>query len=254
MSLRVFVTGQKGFGAAAADTVREAGHQVVAVASPAYAGPDSSTPWAFGDDDDMRPDRLRAWAQRADVPWLQACTLTDRRIPPCDVILAAHSQAFLGRRSRARAQLAAVGYHPSLLPLHRGRDAVRWTIRDGDRVAGGSVYHLTGDVDAGPLAAQDYLLVPPGSTPQTLWRDLLAPLGLRLIGRVLGDIAGGRVVMVPQDERCATWEPSWERPRLHRPELPELTSGDSPITYTADPAALRTGAGTADPRVTPAPS
>jgi len=48
--------------------------------------------------------------------------------------------AVFGRRTRARARVAAIGYHPSLLPLHRGRDALRWTIRDGDRVTGGSVY------------------------------------------------------------------------------------------------------------------
>jgi hypothetical protein len=86
VSLRVFVTGQKAFGAAAADTVVQAGHQVLAVASPAYAGSDASIPWAFGDDDDMRHDRLRAWATRTDVPWLEACTLTEQRIPRCDVI------------------------------------------------------------------------------------------------------------------------------------------------------------------------
>lgn len=249
--LRVFVTGQKQFGASAAATVAEAGHHVVAVASPAYAGPDAALPQAYGDDGEMRHDRLRAYATSAGVPWLQACTLTARQIPACDVILAAHSQAFIGRTSRARARLASVGYHPSLLPLHRGRDAVRWTIRDGDRVTGGSIYHLTNDIDGGPLAAQDYLLVPPGSTADTLWRDLLAPLGLTLIRRVLGDLADGRVVMVPQDERCATWEPSWQRPRLHRPELPELTDGrPGPLTYSADPAGLHH----LDPRAVPAPS
>lgn len=248
--LRVFVSGQKAFGAAAAQTVLDAGHQVVAVAAPAYAGPDAGIPWAFGDDDTMRHDRLRTWAGLHEVTWHEACTLTEHHIPACDVILAAHSQAFVGRRSRAKARLAAVGYHPSLLPLHRGRDAVRWTIRDGDRVTGGSVYHLTADIDAGPLAAQDYLLVPPGSTAATLWRDLLAPLGLTLIRRVLGDLADGRVVAVPQQHACATWEPSWERPRLHRPELPELTGPDGALRYDADPAALR---GHPDPRVTPAP-
>ena len=247
--LRVFVTGQKAFGAAAAAAVHEAGHHVVAVASPAYAGPDAGTPWAYGDDDTMRHDRLRAWATRHDVAWLEACTLTAEKIPGCDVILAAHSQAFLGRKSRARARLAAIGYHPSLLPLHRGRDAVRWTIRDRDKVTGGSVYHLTNTVDGGPLAAQDYVLVPPGATADTLWRDLLAPLGLTLIRRALTDLAAGRVVMVAQDERCATWEPSWDRPRLHRPELPELTAGrPGGPTYVADPTALH------QPLAVPAPT
>jgi methionyl-tRNA formyltransferase len=40
---------------------------------------------------------------------------------------------------------------------------VRWTIRDGDRVTGGSIHHLTERTDAGPIAAQGHVIVPPGS-------------------------------------------------------------------------------------------
>lgn len=240
-ALNVLVSGQREFGAAVARLVVESGHRLVAVASPAYAGRDAAIPWAYGDDDEMRHDRLRAYARLADTAWVESLRLNPTLIPAgTDVIVAAHSHAFIGRRTRARARLAAVGYHPSLLPLHRGRDAVRWTVRDGDRVAGGSVYHLTDNVDGGPLAAQDYVLVPPRSTAQELWRDLLFPLGIRLVRRVLSDLADGRVVAVPQDERCATWEPGWDRPPLRRPELPELTAGPSTdIRYCGDAAALR---------------
>ena len=39
--------------------------------------------------------------------------------------------------------------HPSLLPRHRGIAAVEWTIREGDAIAGGTVYHLSDRLDAG---------------------------------------------------------------------------------------------------------
>ncbi|MEZ7005855.1 formyltransferase family protein [Streptomyces sp. AD55] len=228
MTLRVYVSGQRSFGAAAADLTVRLGHTLTGAASPP--------------DRDGQPDPLRAAAFRHRTPWTDSTRLRPDDIPlGTDVLLAAHSHAFLGRRSRARAHLAAIGYHPSLLPLHRGRDAVRWTIRDRDRVTGGSVYHLTDTVDAGPLAAQDYLLVPPGSTASALWRDHLFPLGLTLLERVLTDLDNGVIVRVPQDEVCATWEPSWDRPRLHRPELPELPPpGDSGVRYRVDRSALRT--------------
>jgi methionyl-tRNA formyltransferase len=234
MTLRVFVSGQRAFGAAAADLVIDAGHTLTGVASPAHG-----TGTVHGG----QPvhDRLRAAARRHNTPWTESTRLSENDIPSdTDVILAAHSHAFLGARTRARAHLAAIGYHPSLLPLHRGRDAIRWTIRDRDKVTGGSIYHLTGRVDGGPLAAQDYLLVPPGATARSLWRDHLAPLGLRLIRKTLDDLDRGIVVCVPQDESLATWEPSWERPRLHRPELLELPGPNSTLTYRADATALRT--------------
>ncbi|MDL4812793.1 formyltransferase family protein [Actinomadura opuntiae] len=242
MTLNVYVSGQRSFGAAVADLVTARGHTLVGVASPAYRGTDASLPWAYGDDA-LPWDRLREAAWRHGVPWTESSQLRAALVPDgTDVIIAAHSHAFIGAATRRRARLASVGYHPSLLPLHRGRDAVRWTIRDGDRVTGGSVYHLTAAVDAGPLAAQDYVLVPPGATASTLWRDLLFPLGVRLLGEVLDDIDAGDVTAVPQDEVCATWEPSWDRPPLHRPELPELPAAGGSGTglrWTADRGALR---------------
>lgn len=221
MSATLVVTGQRSFGAAAAAALTAAGHRVSAVIAPAG-----------------RPDPLAAWAAAQRIRHVPAEALQAEAVPRCDAIIAAHSHAFLGRRTRARADVA-VGYHPSLLPLHRGRDAVRWTIRDRDRVTGGSVYHLTDHVDGGPLAAQAHTLVPPGSTAATLWRDLLFPLGLRLLVAVADDIAAGRVSYVPQDERCATWEPSWARSPIHRPELLELGAGSGRVTLDAELARLR---------------
>lgn len=228
MTLRVLVSGQRSFGAAAAQTVLEGGYELAGVVAPfETAG---------------RPDRLRLLAERLDVP--ASDRLSSATMPAdVDVILAAHSHAFVGRKSRGAARLAAVGYHPSLLPLHRGRDAVRWAARDGDRVVGGSVYHLTDVVDGGPLAAQDYAIVRPGLTAEELWREVLFPMGLRLIASVLADLAVGIVVSVEQDEAAATWEPSWERPPLYRPELPELTAPGGRLNWTADPLALRRGRG-----------
>lgn len=217
--MRVYLSGQGGFALTAAQELTTAGHELVGVATPATRkGRDNDT-------NALHWDRLRAWAYPRRIPWTRADDLRAHHVPEdTDVILAAHSHAFIGRATRARAKIAAIGYHPSLLPLHRGRDAVRWTIRDRDRVTGGSVYHLTDNVDAGPLAAQEHVLVPAGATAQTLWREHLAPLGVALILRVLDDLAAGRRIEVPQDEARATWEPSFDSAPLFKPELPQLTS------------------------------
>lgn len=216
--LRVFLSGSGWFGATAAELV-DRYHHITGVASP---------PTRRGRDDNGDPagwDRLRAWAYPRRIPWTPAAELRARHIPDgCDVILAAHSHAFIGRPTRARARYT-VGYHPSLLPLHRGRDAIRWTSRLGERVTGGTIYHLTDRVDGGPIAAQRHLIVPPGLPPADLWRDHLAPLGLELIYDVLGDIGFGVVAAVPQNDALATWEPSLDSEPLYRPELPELPAG-----------------------------
>jgi methionyl-tRNA formyltransferase len=147
---------------------------------------------------------------------------TAANMPECDLIISAHSHAFLSDAAILKARFGAIGYHPSLLPRHRGRDAVKWTIHMKDAVAGGSVYWLTGRVDGGPLAAQDYVLVRPDWTASDLWREALFPMGVRLLLEVADDVSRGAIVREPQDEACATWEPSWERPPLHRPDLIQL--------------------------------
>jgi len=127
---------------------------------------------------------------------------------------AAHGHTFLGKGLRDRARCGAIGYHPSLLPRHRGRDAVRWAVKMGDAVTGGTVYQLTDTPDAGPILAQHWCWVYPSDTPKTLWRDRLAPLGLDLLRAVLLDLGAGRLRPVAQDERAATWEPAFSRPPL----------------------------------------
>ncbi|MER6300752.1 formyltransferase family protein [Kitasatospora sp. NPDC001539] len=215
--MNIYMSGQGAFAVQVAEALQGEGHKIVGAAAPRLRK---------GHSDEGRPmswDRLRSWAFPRDIPWTDSAELRAVHVPDgVDVIVAAHSHAFLGRRTRARAAVATIGYHPSLLPLHRGRDAVRWTIRDGDKVTGGSVYHLTERTDAGPIAAQEHLLVPPGSTPQSLWRDHLAPLGVRLLLKVVADLAADRRIEVPQDEALATWEPAMGAPPLFKPELPAL--------------------------------
>ncbi|MFE9369763.1 formyltransferase family protein [Streptomyces sp. NPDC006711] len=212
--MNIYLSGRGAFAVQVGDALLDEGHKVVGAAAPRLRRGRSD------ESDAMSWDRLRSWAYPRSIPWTDSAELRAMHIPDgVDVIVAAHSHAFLGRRTRARAAVACIGYHPSLLPLHRGRDAIRWTIRDGDKVTGGSVYHLTERTDAGPLAAQEHLLVPPGSTAQSLWREHLAPLGVRLLLKVVADLAQDRRIEVPQDERLATWEPAMDAKPLFKPEL-----------------------------------
>ncbi|MFF5784664.1 formyltransferase family protein [Streptomyces sp. NPDC012693] len=220
--MRIYLSGQGAFAVQVAESLTESGYPINGIAAPYMrkGQSDESNP--------MHWDRLRAWAVARGVPWTPSPELRADGVPEdTDVLLAAHSHAFIGRRTRARARIAALGYHPSLLPLHRGRDAVRWTVRDRERVTGGTVYHLTERTDGGPIAAQEHVLVPPGQSARQLWQELLAPLGIRLIHRVLRDLEEGIRVEVPQDEALATWEPAMDSPPLFKPELPSIAGASS---------------------------
>ncbi|HEY7384364.1 MAG TPA: formyltransferase family protein [Beijerinckiaceae bacterium] len=130
-----------------------------------------------------------------------------------DVIVAAHSHAFITGEARARAKKGAIGYHPSLLPRHRGIAAVEWTIKSGDAIAGGSVYHLSNSIDAGLIAAQDWCFVYPDDDANSLWRRALAPMGLRLLMDVVEQIdRRGFAEAHEQDRKAVTYAPAVKEP------------------------------------------
>ena len=122
-----------------------------------------------------------------------------------DLIIAAHTHARVSDEALARTRLGGVGYHPSLLPRHRGIAAVEWTILEGDPIAGGSVYHLADGWDAGAIAAQDWCFVKKGETARELWERALAPMGLALLTKVAHHARlQGTLPAFPQDPRFAT--------------------------------------------------
>jgi methionyl-tRNA formyltransferase len=215
--VRIYLCGQKAFGAAVLSQLYADGHTVLGVSSPPFSSRSATN-------GDRFEDRMRRHAALRDIPWRPAGELRAEHIAglDVDVIVCAHSHDFLGRPTREASRLGAIGYHPSLLPLHRGRDAVRWTVHQRERVTGGSVYWLDQNVDGGPIAAQQHVFVRPEDTAETLWRKQLMPLGVRLLCNVVRDLQAGRIVRVPQNESLATWEPSWSRPPIFRPELPRL--------------------------------
>lgn len=126
-----------------------------------------------------------------------------------DLIVTAHSHARVSREALAAARLGGIGYHPSLLPRHRGLAAVEWTIKEGDPITGGTVYHLADRMDAGAIAAQEWCFVKKGETARELWERALAPLGQKLLAEVI-DYAKAHDALParPQDEQFATKAPS----------------------------------------------
>jgi methionyl-tRNA formyltransferase len=196
--MKVMVVGQKWLGAEVAQALVAAGHELVAVAVPRL-------------DDRLARTGL---AVAADVVAAER-RLSDGAVPPeTDLIICAHAHCFVDAAARARARLGAIGYHPSLLPRHRGRDAIEWALRFGDSVTGGTVYQLDDGADTGPILAQDWCWIGPGDTPESLWRRELAPMGVRLLVRTAAALARGEAWPQPQRSDVATWEPAVTNRRL----------------------------------------
>jgi methionyl-tRNA formyltransferase len=158
-------------------------------------------------------DRLAATAKAAGI---EVVVQADPKLvvgsevaPNTDLIVTAHSHARIGRDALAAAKLGGIGYHPSLLPRHRGLAAIEWTIKEGDPIAGGTVYHLAERMDAGAIAAQEWCFVKKGETARELWERALAPLGQKLLAEVIDYATTHKSLPAkPQDEQFATKAPA----------------------------------------------
>ena len=192
--MKITLVGSRYFGATAFDAIRKEGILIARVVVPAA------------------DDRL---AQSAKDAGIEVLVLDDPRNVPAsaiaegtDLIVTAHSHARVSAEALARSRLGGIGYHPSLLPRHRGIAAVEWTVREGDPIAGGTIYHLAERMDAGAIAAQDWCFVKKGESARDLWERALAPMGFRLLVEVLRGVkATGVLPGKPQDEQFATKAP-----------------------------------------------
>lgn len=224
--MRIFFCGQRSFGAAVLEELVKRGHEIVGV-SPAPRG--------------EKKDRVELMAIRKKLPVISdGEKLSYADIPDgTELIVAAHAHWIISQRALERAKYGGIGFHPSLLPLHRGRDAVRWAVHMGDKVTGCSVYWLTDKCDGGDIIDQRPVFIKPSDDYHSLWKRMF-PVGVEMLCDAVDDVEAGDTASVPQDDECATWEPSFDRDRLKRNDLYQLYSGGGGVRcaecryYTTD--------------------
>ena len=193
--MRITLAGSRHFGVTTLQMLRQHGVDVVRV--------------VVADADDRLAEAARAAGIEVAVQANPKLVVASEIAPATDLIVTAHSHARISKEALAAARLGGIGYHPSLLPRHRGIAAVEWTIRAKDPIAGGTVYHLADRMDAGAIAAQDWCFVGKDETARQLWERALAPMGQRLLAEVI-DYAKthGALPARPQDEQYATKAPA----------------------------------------------
>jgi methionyl-tRNA formyltransferase len=194
--MRVFISGQKYFAGQVYDTCASGGLEIVGVCAP-------------------EADRhLAERARKDNIPIMSPPDLKHSGIPECDLALNAHGFAIIGNKALNVPRIGWLGYHPSLLPRHRGRAAVGWAIRFRDVITGGTLYWINNELDGGEIAYQSWCFIDPAlfaldpkEASAILWREKLQPIGIGLFEAALGDIKSGVVRRLPQDIKYVTYEP-----------------------------------------------
>ncbi|PKU40714.1 mitochondrial 10-formyltetrahydrofolate dehydrogenase [Limosa lapponica baueri] len=70
-------------------------------------------------------------------------------------------------------------YHPSILPRHRGASAINWTLIQGDKKAGFTIFWADDGLDTGPILLQRECDVGQNDTVDDLYNRFLFPEGIK---------------------------------------------------------------------------
>jgi len=103
-------------------------------------------------------------------------------------------------------RLGTLIFHPSLLPRHRGRDAIRWAYRQGEKYTGGTWFWADSGYDTGDVCEQEVVAIG-DKRPRDFYEQQMIPLCVKLLRYVISDLKAGIVRRRPQNEAAASYEP-----------------------------------------------
>ena len=124
----------------------------------------------------------------------------------------------IGRELLEAFPAGMVNLHASLLPMLRGAAPIQWSVINGDRESGVTIFRLVEKMDAGPILVQRRTLINPGETADEL-HDRLARIGCDALRAAVEMLAADpKTPGTPQDASLAT-------------KARKLTKADARITF-----------------------
>uniref|UniRef100_A0A3P8UBY1 10-formyltetrahydrofolate dehydrogenase n=1 Tax=Amphiprion percula TaxID=161767 RepID=A0A3P8UBY1_AMPPE len=174
--LKLAIIGQSLFGQEVYSNLRKQGHKVVGV----FTVPDK----------DGKADPLAVAAEKDGTPVFKFPRWRVKGKPIPEVVDAYKSvgaelnvmpfcSQFIPMNVIDNPKHGSIIYHPSILPLHRGASAINWTLIQGDKKAGFSVFWADDGLDTGPILLQRECAVEPNDTVDTLYNRFLFPEGIK---------------------------------------------------------------------------
>ena len=123
-----------------------------------------------------------------------------------DLAIAPLLQTKITDEQIAKPRLGTLIFHPSLLPRHRGRDAIRWAYNLNETYTGATWFWADSGYDTGDICEQEVVAIG-DKRPRDFYEQDIIPVAVRLLRYVLLDLKVGIVRRRPQSEASASYEP-----------------------------------------------
>ena len=204
MSLRLAIFGQAPIAIECVERLLDANHEIVVV----YAPEDGSRPDAFAQharELGLNVVQRRYFQSKKGEAIPRA--LQDYQSFNVDLNVLASFTYFLPSEITDTPKHKSVCYHPSLLPLYRGGNALQWQIINGASETGVSVFVPDTGIDTGPIVIQKRgVTIGATDTTGSLFFNKLAPLGVEAILEAVSEIESANASYATQDESLATFQ------------------------------------------------
>ncbi|PIT99542.1 MAG: formyl transferase [Bdellovibrionales bacterium CG10_big_fil_rev_8_21_14_0_10_45_34] len=106
-------------------------------------------------------------------------------------------------------KLGVIGYHPAMLPKHRGRHPVIWSLVLGLDSTGSTFFWMDEGADSGDVISQEVVPIKDSDYAADLYQNLVTSSALQ-IGKMLQELSLGDLKSFPQDGEQATY---WRKRR-----------------------------------------
>lgn len=126
-----------------------------------------------------------------------------KRIKPDYIFVIGLSQLISDEILNA-ASKGVIGFHPTPLPMFRGRAAMVWQMLLGIRETKCTMFFIDNGIDSGDIIAQEPYIIEDTDYAEDVAKKLLAALS-RMTQNVLNQIINGNVNRTKQDESKATY-------------------------------------------------
>lgn len=157
-----------------------------------------------------------------------------------DVIFVIGFSQLISKEILAIPRRGCIGMHPTLLPANRGRAPIPWTIINGLRKSGATMFFLDEGADSGPIIGQVQFAVSKGETAGSLYGKAVKAF-VKLMRRNLPLIMKGAEKRIPQDAKKASYWPKrtpedglidWSKPAVQAWALVRAVTHPYPGAFT----------------------
>lgn len=193
--LSILFAGAGEFGSPTLQAIVAAGHRVPLV----ITQPDKPA----GRGAKLTPTPIADVATVLGLPVLKTADINAESLPPTDLLVVIAFGQKIADAVIDAPRLGAVNLHASRLPKYRGAAPIHRAILGGETVAGNSIIRLAQKMDAGAVLGMSEVPIGELETAGEL-HDRLAQDGVRLMLRVIDELATGTAVETEQDHSQAT--------------------------------------------------